>query len=160
MTEWPAPRPAYRRLGMLALLCGGLATVGAPRQAEDAAAARIDYLLHCSGCHRPDGAGAPPEVPSLLGPIGRIVATPEGRAYTARVPEVAQAPLGDDRLARLLNWVLWEFSADTLPAGFRPLDAREVGAARKDVLADPLRARAAIVGHYGELEHQPSPAPY
>ena len=114
------------------------------------AAARIDYLLHCSGCHRPDGAGAPPEVPSLLGPIGGIVATEEGRAYMASVPEVAQAPLGDGRLARLLNWVLWEFSTDTLPGGFRPLDAREVGVARQRVLADPLAARAAIVGRYGE----------
>ena len=54
-------------------------------------AARFDYLLHCSGCHLPDGTGAPPEVPSLRGPMGALVATAEGRDYIARVPEVAQA---------------------------------------------------------------------
>ena len=112
------------------------------------AAARFDYLLHCSGCHLPDGSGAPPEVPSLRGPMGAMVATPEGRDYIARVPEVAQAPLTDDALARVLNWVLLEFNAETLPTGFRPLDAAEVGAARVKILADPLRAREAIVGRY------------
>ena len=112
------------------------------------AAARFDYLLHCSGCHRPDGTGAPPDVPSLRGPMGLLMATADGRAYIARVPEVAQAPLGDDALTRLLNWVLLEFNADTLPAGFRPLNSAEVGAARVSVLADPLRARAAILGRY------------
>lgn len=112
------------------------------------AAARFDYLLHCSGCHRPDGTGAPPDVPSLRGPMGLLMATADGRAYVARVPEVAQAPLGDDALARLLNWVLLEFNADTVPSGFRAFGSAEVGAARVSVLADPLRARAAIVGRY------------
>lgn len=112
------------------------------------AAARFDYLLHCSGCHLPDGSGAPPEVPSLRGPMGALVATPEGRDYIARVPEVAQAPLADDALARVLNWVLLEFNGETLPSGFRLMGAAEVGVARAKVLADPLRAREAIVGRY------------
>ena len=114
------------------------------------AAARFDYLLHCSGCHLPDGSGAPPEVPSLRGPMGPLVATPEGRDYIARVPEVAQAPLADDALARVLNWVLLEFNGETLPSGFRLMGAAEVGAARGKVLADPLRAREAIVGRYAD----------
>lgn len=114
------------------------------------AAARFDYLLHCSGCHLPDGGGAPPEVPSLRGPMGTLVATPEGRDYIARVPEVAQAPLADDALARVLNWVLLEFNGETLPSGFRLMEAAEVGVAREKVLADPLRARAAIVGRYDD----------
>lgn len=114
------------------------------------AAARFDYLLHCSGCHLPDGSGAPPEVPSLRGPMGVLVATPEGRDYIARVPEVAQAPLADDALARVLNWVLLEFNDETLPSGFQLMGAAEVGTARAKVLADPLRARAAIVGRYAD----------
>ena len=112
------------------------------------AAARFDYLLHCSGCHRPDGSGSSPDVPSLRGPVGTLVASPEGRAYIARVPEVAQSPLDDDDLARLLNWVLKEFNADTLPKRFRPLDSHEVASARARVLADPLRTRAEILGAY------------
>ena len=114
------------------------------------AAARFDYLLHCSGCHRPDGTGEPPEVPSLRGPMGALVATPQGRAYIARVPEVAQAPISDEALARLLNWVLYEFNAETLPADFRLLDSAEVAAARVQVLTDPLRTRAEIVGSYDD----------
>ena len=112
------------------------------------AAARFDYLLHCSGCHRPDGAGAAPDVPTLRGAVGSLVAKPEGREYIARVPEVAQSPLDDADLARLLNWILREFNADTLPEGFRPLEGAEVGAARTRILADPLRAREKIVGTY------------
>ena len=116
----------------------------------DDAPARFDYLLHCSGCHRPDGAGAPPDVPSLRGAVGSLVGTPEGREYIVRVPEVAQSPLDDDDLARLLNWVLQEFNADTLPEGFRALEGAEVGAARTRILADPLRARETIIGAYQE----------
>lgn len=124
-----------------------------PAEARTDAAARSDYLLHCSGCHRADGSGASPEVPTLRGPVGSLVATPEGREYIVRVPEVAQSPLDDADLARLLNWMLREFNADTLPERFQPITAREVGAARTRVLADPLRARAAIVGAY-----KPGPA--
>ena len=149
MTPWPAAPPVRRRSRLAVVLCGAIALGGVPAHADrDAAAARIDYLLHCSGCHRPDGAGAPPEVPSLRGPIGLIVGTPEGREYVARVPEAAQAPLEDDELARVLNWMLREFSAATLPDGFRPLEADEVGAARGRVLADPLRERARLAGRY------------
>ena len=82
--------------------------------------------------------------------MGSLVATPEGREYIARVPEVAQSPLDDADLARLLNWVLQEFNADTLPARFRPLEGAEVGAARARILADPIRERESIVGNYRE----------
>ena len=125
-----------------------MAATGDGLSDQERAAARFDYLLHCSGCHRPDGAGAPPEVPGLRGSMGVLVATPEGRAYIARVPEVAQSPLADEALARLLNWLLYEFSAETLPPGFRLLDAAEVGTARLQVLSDPLRARAEILDDY------------
>jgi len=102
---------------------------------------RSDYLLHCAGCHRPDGTGLPPDVPSLVGPLGQIAASDAGRDYLARVPGAAQAPLTDAGLASVLNWVLNEFNADTLPASFIPLNGREVGQSRARVLADPLKTR-------------------
>ena len=149
----PNFRTTYRAvLGTVVLAYAGSA--GAQPEADDNpgspanAAARFDYLLHCSGCHRPDGTGSAPDVPSLRGAVGSLVATPEGREYIARVPEVAQSPLDDDDLARLLNWVLREFNADTLPERFRPLDGDEVGSARARILTDPIRTRAAIVGAY------------
>ena len=109
--------------------------------AQTLADPRSDYLLHCAGCHQPDGTGLPPDVPSLVGPLGQIVASPAGRDYLARVPGAAQAPLTDAGLASVLNWVLQEFNADTLPASFKPLNGREVGKSRARVLADPLKAR-------------------
>jgi mono/diheme cytochrome c family protein len=105
---------------------------------------RSDYLLHCAGCHRPDGTGLPPGVPSLVGPLGSIAATPQGRDYLARVPGAAQAPLSDEELTAVLNWVLLEFNASTLPGSFRPLQPREVSRSRARVLADPLKLRGEL----------------
>lgn len=106
-----------------------------------AADPRIDYLLQCAGCHRVDGTGLPPEVPSLVNTPGKLVATPAGREYLVRVPGAAQAPLSDAELAAVVNWVLREFNAATLPEDFAPLSTREVAKARRKVLADPHRFR-------------------
>jgi hypothetical protein len=100
-----------------------------------------DFLLHCGGCHRPDATGLPPEVPTLVGPLGTIVASPEGRDYLARVPGASQAPLSDEDLAAVLNWVLITFNGETMPASFEPLQGEEVGRSRARVLADPLKLR-------------------
>ncbi len=108
-----------------------------------AADPKVDYLLHCSGCHMPDGSGLAPVVPTLHEVIGRMVALPQGRSYLVRVPGVAQAPLSDRKLTAVLNWVLIEFSSATLPEDFKPLRVTEVARARKQVLADPLKFRQA-----------------
>lgn len=105
------------------------------------ASARTDYLLHCAGCHLPTGAGVPPEVPTLVGSLGRIAASDEGRDYIARVPGASQAPISDAQLAAVLNWVLMEFNSDTLPGSFKPLTEKEVGKSRAQVLSDPLKMR-------------------
>ena len=102
---------------------------------------RSDYLLHCGGCHLPDATGLPPTVPSLVGTLGGIAASPEGRDYLARVPGASQAPLTDAELAAVLNWILHEYNSDSLPASFKPLSAREVRHSRSRVLIDPLKTR-------------------
>ena len=64
--------------------------------------------------------GVPPDVPSLAGPLGRIVASAEGRDYIARVPGAAQAPLSDDALGRSAQLAAARVqSRDTLPADFQ-----------------------------------------
>ena len=110
--------------------------------AADDAQAR--YLLHCRGCHLANGTGVPPEVPTLVNEIGRLVATPVGREYVIRVPGVSQSALDDTGLAVVLNWILETFNADTLPADFRPYSASEITEARKKVLADPLKYRRTL----------------
>lgn len=119
-------------------LCSSLLLlVSATSQADP----RTLYLLHCSGCHRVDGTGVDPVVPSLHNELGRIVASPKGRDYMVRVPGASQAPISDAQLAEVVNWILTEFNADTLASDFKPLTAKEVTRARKRVLADPLKYR-------------------
>ena len=107
---------------------------------------RANYLLACRGCHLADGSGVPPEVPSLRNTIGPLAASAEGRSYLVRVPAVLQSRLNDEQLADVLNWVLTEFNAETLPPDFRRFTTREVSAARKQVLADPIGFRRKLSG--------------
>ena len=109
---------------------------------------KVDYLLHCSGCHLPDGSSHAPLVPTLHDVIGRMVAKPEGRAYIVRVPGVSQAPINDEKLTEVINWMLTEFNSETLPKNFKPFTVREVSRARGRILADPLRYRAELFPDY------------
>ncbi len=104
--------------------------------AEPISGARLDYVLHCMGCHLEDGSGAPGRVPSLL-VVGRFLRIPEGRAYLVRVPGSAHAPLDDAALAALLNWMLVRFDPDAAAAsGFVEYDAAEVARHRAAPLAN------------------------
>jgi mono/diheme cytochrome c family protein len=114
-------------------------TAPAARAADDTPRERERYRLHCSGCHGEDGRGTPGVTPSLHG-LARLARSDEGRAYLARVPGVAQAPVDDDDLADLLNWVIAEFSEEPLTP---PYSAKEIGALRQHPLRDPARARPA-----------------
>ena len=104
-----------------------------------------DYLLYCRGCHLHTGDAVPSaNVPSLK-ELAPLLESKEGRDYLVRVPGVAQSGMDDKRLAAVLNWVLENFNADSLPDGFEPFTADEVSEARPKVLADPLRARKEIL---------------
>ena len=105
-----------------------------------------DYLLYCRGCHLHTGDAVPAaNVPSLHDLVP-LLATQAGRDYLVRVPGVAQTPMTDEQVAEVLNWVLRNFNADTLPKDFRPFTAEEVAAARVRVLPNPLKAREEILG--------------
>jgi mono/diheme cytochrome c family protein len=119
------------------LVAGSLLTVAAPSLADP----RSDYLMHCAGCHLVDARGVPPDVPSLSGPLGLLVASAAGRDYIARVPGAAQAPLSDDELSAVFKWLLAEYNRDTLPGNFEPLRGAEIARSRARVLADPQKLR-------------------
>lgn len=106
---------------------------------------KTDYLLYCRGCHLANGTGVPPEVPTLHDELGRLLSVAGGREYIIRVPGVSQTPMNDEQLAAVLNWVLAEFNAHTLPDDHNPYTAEEVAKARKKTLVDPLAYRASIV---------------
>ena len=125
-----------------AALAGALALIAVPAAASAAPRPQEDYTLQCSGCHQLDGAGVPGVVPPLTG-LGPLLATAQGRAYIARVPGVAQAPLDDERLAALLDWVSREFSRVEPSPRF---DARELHELRARPLRDPIPARESALG--------------
>jgi mono/diheme cytochrome c family protein len=114
---------------------GSLGTATAQYTAADR------YVLNCSGCHRLDGAGIPGFAPSLHDLAG-LAGTEAGRAYLARVPGVAQAPIGDADLAALLDWVVARFSGLPIESRF---DAGRVAGWRAEPLRDPATARARLV---------------
>lgn len=126
----------------IALVLCGITQASAATQEK---AQRDLYLLHCAGCHRPHGYGALPEVPGLHDELGYMVQVEGGRDYMVRVPGAAQSPISDVELQTIVNWMLLEFNADTLPDDFVPLSLTEVRQARANVLADPLRYRTLLM---------------
>ena len=109
-----------------------------------------NYRLQCEGCHLADGVATPGKVPALAGSVARFLRVPEGRAYLASVPGVANAALGDADLAALLDWTLRRFDAADLPPDFAPYSAEEVhrwrAAPLVDVTAERVRLLQAIEG--------------
>jgi mono/diheme cytochrome c family protein len=104
-----------------------------------------NYTLHCEGCHLADGSASPGRVPALAGSVAQFLRVPEGRAYLARVPGVANAQLEDADLAALLDWTLRRFDAANLPADFAPYTAEEVHRWRAEPLIAVAPARRRLL---------------
>jgi len=114
---------------------------------SDPKRAKLNYMLHCQGCHRPDGLGDTHSTPPLVDELGQFTTIPEGRAYIVRVPGVAMAPISDKALAELINWMMWQFDAPNLPEDFRPFGPEEVHKLRKSPLRSETSAvRSRLVG--------------
>ena len=131
------------------LLVAVLAAVGAHADDERA---RLNYALHCQGCHLPDATGLDPDVPRMTGFVGNFLHSQAGREFVIRVPGVATAALNDADLAELVNWLLVTFSPNELPAGFEPYTAEEVAALRTDVEQQPQAVRARILADMSDTD--------
>jgi mono/diheme cytochrome c family protein len=128
-----------------ALALGAAALLGAAPVPDSGRSPEINYMLHCQGCHRPDGSGLPGEVPDLRGQVARFLATPGGRAFLVQVPGAANAPLSNADLAALLDWLLRRFDPAHVPADLAPYTAEEVGALRARPLSKLAETRAALL---------------
>lgn len=151
-------RPVTRGLVLLTgLACAALANTAAsgpstatsdPARASHVEAPRApatqperDYILACGGCHGFKGVSNPTLVPSLSGMVGYFLNLPEGRAYLARLPNVAYSSLTDEQLAAVLNYVITDIGGSSAPAGITPYSPREVGSLRTAALTEvSLRA--------------------
>jgi hypothetical protein len=87
-------------------------------------------------------------VPTLQGQVGYFLCIPEGRDYLIRLPSVATAPISNEALADLMNFVVFDLGGPTgLDAGSRRYTEQEVSSIRERPLKDAALAgyRAALV---------------
>ncbi|MEM9620576.1 MAG: cytochrome C [Pseudomonadota bacterium] len=110
------------------------------------ARAQMNYMLNCQGCHGAHGTGtADGAVPTMQNYLANFLSVAGGRAFLVQVPGSANAALGDEQLAEVLNWMLVTLSPAQLPADFQPYGADEVGTLRSQPLQDVLGERARLV---------------
>jgi mono/diheme cytochrome c family protein len=139
-----------RFLGLLAALL-----VTGSALAASAGPARINYLLHCSGCHQQDGTGSVENgIPDMKGHVGHFLRTPEGRAFLVQVPGTSQAALNDADIAQLLNWMVVALSRNEVPADFLPYSTEEVARLRANRLDDVPGYRAGVVGRLKQMGYR------
>ncbi len=107
---------------------------------------RINFLLHCSGCHQADGSGSPESgIPDMRGKIGHYLRLPEGRAYLVQVPGTSQSSMNDRDTATLLNWMVGTLSGKEVPAEFSPYTRDEVTRLRGHPLDDVSAVRTQVI---------------
>lgn len=107
--------------------------------------AKQNYMLNCQGCHLPDGSGSPGNVPKLNDFVGYFLHVPGGREFIAQVPGAANAPISNEELAGVMNWMLLNFSAKELPTPFKPYSADEIGELRKAPLVEVDQRRGELL---------------
>lgn len=114
------------------------------------AQARVDYMLKCQGCHRPDGTGDAHSTPSMKGFVARFLHVNGGREFLGRVPGVASTDLSDARLADVLNWTLYRFDGGNVPTNFKPYSPEELKILRqKPLRIERGETRARLVAQMG-----------
>lgn len=109
-----------------------------------------NYMLHCQGCHLPQGEGALGAVPRLKDFVGYFLHSTEGREFIAQVPGVTMSSLDNEELSELLNWMVRAYSADQLPDEFIPYTANEIESLRRSPRTDPLGERTGILDTVAE----------
>ena len=120
---------------LLLLLCHSTSAVA------NEVLARQNYILNCQGCHLPDGSGSEGNVPKMNDFVGYFLQVPGGREFLVQVPGAAGAPISNQELADVMNWMLLNFSKNELPEPFVPYSAEEIGKLRKEPLINVHQRR-------------------
>ncbi|WOF72649.1 hypothetical protein QMT40_000267 [Parvibaculaceae bacterium PLY_AMNH_Bact1] len=115
------------------------------------ARARADYMIHCQGCHVPDGRGFPGKVPDMRATLPLLLSVEGGRAFLVQVPGSAMSTLTNDRLANTLNWIVKNFTDDKTLASFTDYTGQEVEQMRAVRLDDVFSTRDALIGHLEDM---------
>jgi mono/diheme cytochrome c family protein len=134
------------RLSGLLLLAGiSLQCSAAGQDPSVAQRARINYLMNCAACHQVNGKGSPGQVPDLREYLGLFAQHEASRSFLARVPGASGAPITDQELADVLNWILYTMNAEQLTPEFVPYTAGEVGEYRKDPVVEIEKVRHELI---------------
>ncbi len=123
----------------LILLLSGVAALA------DDHRARVNYQIHCQGCHLPDASGFPGKVPRMNDFVGYFLHSREGREFLVRVPGVSASRMSDEDITEVMNWLVKTYSADQLPSTFEPFTVSEVAVLREQRENDPERTRMRIL---------------
>ncbi len=116
-----------------------------PAASADDHRAKVNYMIHCQGCHLPEAIGFAGKVPRMKDFVGYFLHSKEGREFVIRVPGVATASLPDDELTEMMNWLLLTYSAEQFPDPFAPYSVAEVAALRSDLEGNPEKTRMRIL---------------
>lgn len=143
----PTFRITARRLASFLLRSSAVAAVLLYGGVAGAYEPHVNYMLHCMGCHTPDGRGEPGRVPSVRDTLVPLASRPAGRRFLIQVPGSAQSKLSDAELADVLNWMVDNLSAAPASAAVAKFTAAEVAAYRhKPLVAVQAERRRLIAG--------------
>jgi mono/diheme cytochrome c family protein len=106
---------------------------------------RLQYVLHCAGCHGLDGAGAPAAYVPDLRRLGAWLRVEGGRDYVMKVPGMRGSGLDDAQLAAVANWMLEHLARDSLPPAHQPFRPDELRRARAEPLVDVAGERRRLL---------------
>ena len=143
---------ALARPARLAMLVALVASAAGAQQYTP----RVNYVLHCAGCHGMTGEGSQVGgIPAFPHSVAYIASIDAGRTYMMHVPGVVSAGLSDAQIAEVTNYILAEWSDG---AAFTPFDAAEVTRRRalpvsnvveyRRVVAEELAAQGIELAHY------------
>jgi mono/diheme cytochrome c family protein len=115
--------------------------------------AKVNYMLHCQGCHTPDGTGLIERgIPNLKGFMGKFLQVPGGREFLIQVPGASQALMSSQELAEMTNWMLKEFDPQSTEQDFTPYTADEVEKLRQTKLIEVVKIRAGLVSKIEKIK--------
>lgn len=110
--------------------------------------AEVNYMLHCQGCHTPDGSGFVARgIPSFKGFMGKFLRVPGGREFLIQVPGASQSLLNSRDLAEMTNWMLRQFDPESIADGFMHYTEEEVERLRKKKLIAVKEIREELISH-------------
>ena len=106
---------------------------------------KLDYLMHCMGCHGLDGDGVRGKIPSLRESMPAFVRSRAGRDFLLSVPGASNSSLTDAELAGVMNWLINRFAPDSPAMAGRPFTTEEVTAVRRPPQSKVRENRARLL---------------